>query len=256
MFNPLTFFKNKYYRNKEMVSYWKTKDFVEAKLTTKNGHYEMHMDGENYPFIGFPRGVLLFGALSPLKHNIKNKIFNDIWAKLEGGVPKEEIISDLRNRIFKEIFEIGEKTRYDRLPIEKCAPCVQEIWRAMEAIEHGSPVVRNLKEIICFILQEDDAYRYRLQWIVKFFPRWFTPTLKHFDLGLKMLEQAEIIGDMKERQRLFRRVMMFILEDEGMRKRFDMFLKEVDWSKVKMTNGDKYFFRAKYFKVDYPEYQY
>lgn len=240
-----------------MVSYWKTKDFVEAKLTTsKEGYYIMQMDGEKYPFAGFPRGALLYGALSPLKHSIKNKIFNHVWSKLEENVPQEEIIKELRTKIFGEIFEIGQKTLYDRLPVGKCAPAVQEIWRAMEAIENGSMVVRNFKEIVCFILQEDDAYRYRFQWIVKFFPRWFTPTIQHFDYALKMLEIAEVVGDMKERQRLLRRVLMFLLKDEGMRKRFDMFLKEVKWSKVKMTKADKYFFRAKYFKVDFPEYKY
>ena len=37
---------------------------------------------------------------------------------------------------------------------------------------------------------------------------------------------------------------------------FSRFLKEVNWSKVRLSRADKYFFRAKYFKVDYPEYQY
>lgn len=255
--NIIKFFTNKYYRNAEMVSYWKTKDSVEAKvMISKEGHYQMQMQGEKYPFPGFPRGVLLFGQLSPLKHQIKNQIFNDTWAKLEQGISKEEIIKDLRERVFPNIFEIGEKTRYDMLPPEKLCPSVKELWRAMTVIEGGSKMVKNFKEIICFILQEDDAYRMRVQWIVKFFPSWFKPTIKHFEYALQMLEIAEIVGDMKERQRLFRRVMMFILKDESIRKKFEAFLKEVDWSKVKLTKADKYFLRAKYFKCDWPEYEY
>lgn len=250
MFNPIKYFTDRHYRNAEMVSYWKTKDSVEAKVVlSKQGHYEMHMDGEKYPFPGFPRGNLLFGKLSPLKHVIKNRIFNDSWVKLEQG---EKI--DLKDA-FREIETLYEGIRYDILPIEKCAPAIREIYRALTVASQGSKTAKMFTEIICFILQEDDAYRFRFQWIVSFFP-YFRPTIKHFELGLTMLEYAEVIGDMKERQRLFKRIIMEVLKDDNVRKRFDIFLKEVNWSKVKLTKADRYFFRAKYFKVDYPNYQY
>lgn len=240
-----------------MVKYWMTQESVEAKVyQSKEGHLEMQMQGEKYPFPGYPRGSLLYGQLSPLKHNIKNKIFNHIWAELDKNTPLVQIISELKQQILPEIFELGQKTKYDRVPYEKLVPPVKEIYRAMTKIENGSEKIKNLKEILCFILQEDDAYRMRLQYIVKFFPKWWKPSIKHFDFGLSMLEHAEIIGDMKERQRLLRRVLGAILKDESIRTKFDALLKEIDWEKLKLTKADKYFFRAKYFKVDYPEYKY
>jgi hypothetical protein len=58
---------------------------------------------------------------------------------------------------------------------------------------------------------------------------------------------------MKERERLFKRIFLFMVKDSEM---FSKFLRETDWKKIRLTPADKYFFRAKYFKVDYPGYEY
>lgn len=256
--NIIKYIKNRKYKNAEMVKYWITNDSVQAKvITAPEGHYVMKMEGEKYLFPSYPRGVLLFGPLSPLKHQIKNKIFNDTWAELEKGGNKEWIKHQKTN-ILDELYALYEKGKYDALPYERLCPAVKEIWRAMTVVEKktGSDKVRKLKEILCFILNEDDAYRFRVQWLVKFFPRWYKPTIKHLDYALKMIKEGEVIGDMKERQVLLRRVLMFFLQDENIRKDCELLLKEINWKKVKLTKADKYFFRAKYFKVDYPEYDY
>lgn len=242
--------KNNYYRNlqkREMVSYWKTKDAVEAKLTVApEGHMVMHMEGEKYPFPGHPRGVLLFGNLSPLKHQIKNKIFNELWRLLEANTPDAEINSYLQGA-WREIYALVNETKYDLVPYEMLVPPVKELWRAMTKVG----VNESLKTIVCFIFQEDDAYRMRFQWLVKFFPLLGKPTMKHFVKALEMIEHAEEVDDMKERQRLIRRGFLYMKNEK-----FDALLKEIDWKKIRLTKADKYFFRAKWFRVDYPEYQY
>ena len=70
------------------------------------------------------------------------------------------------------------------------------------------------------------------------------------------MEHAEVVGDMKERIALLRRILTVLLKDEVIGALFDTFVKEVDWKKVKLSKIDKYYFRAKYFKVDYPVYDY
>lgn len=241
--------KDKIYRNKEMVSYWKRADSVEAKVyKTKGGHYEMQMKGEKYPFMGYPRGTLLFGKLSPLKHQIKNKIFNAAWAMLEKNKPESEIKSYLESA-WQEIFTLAEETKYDMVPFEQLMPPVKELHRAMTTVGVDS----RLRDVICFIFQEDDAYRMRCQWICKFFPWFGKPSVEDFTYGLSMLEHGEAVGDMKERERLFKRIFLFMTKDSD---KFKDFLNETDWKKVALTKADKYFFRAKYFKVDYPEYRY
>lgn len=232
-----------------MVSYWKHSDSVEGKVVqTKEGHYEMQMKGEKHPFLGVPRGTLLYGKLSPLKHQIKNKIFNKAWELLENGTSDEKIRAYLKEA-WEEIFLLTEETKYDMLPYEKLIPPVKEIYRAMTKIGCDE----RLRDTICFIFQEDDAYRNRFQWMTKFFPWYRQPNLEDFAHGLAMLEEGEVIGDMKERERLFKRIFLFMVRDS---ETFKAFLKEVEWKKIGLTQADKYFLRAKYFKCDWPEYQY
>lgn len=235
-----------------MVKYWKTLDAVKAKVTTApEGHYIMWMQGEKYPFPGFPRGVVLFNALSKLKHEIKNQLFNATWKDLDEGTASKEKVLDALHKIC----DLSNSNRASMLPPEKMCPSVKEIWRAWSVVEkkYPSETMRSLKEALCFVLQEDDGYRFRVQWLAKFL-RWFP--LKDFIYALRMLEHGEMIGDMKERIRLLRRVLVYIYTRKGIRERFEMFMKEVNWKKVKLTKADKYFFRAKYFKCDYPLYEY
>ena len=243
-----------------MVSWWKNKESVQAKVTkAPEGHYVMQMEGEPYPFPGFPRGYLLYGELSKLKHNIKNKIFNDAHAMLEAGKSREDVIQSIKGPILDEIVAMGHELRYEFVPETQLNPPVKEIYRAWtEAEKFIRPDKRAkmamLKEVLCLILQEDDAYRFRVQWLTNYFPK------KHykiaFNIALKMMEHAEVVDDMKERIRLLRRILNLVLEDEVIGTLFDAFVKEVNWKKVQLTKIDKYFFRAKYFKVDYSRYDY
>lgn len=255
-----------------MVRYWKHGEGVKAKVTTdKTGAYVMMMEGEKYPFPGFPRGVMLFGGLSKLKHEIKNQIFNESWEILEKGEdPIPHIKRLLREGIkVKDLSPIGrtyeggedvyEVCKYDMLPFVKMSPAVKEIWRAFEKVEHHDPAIKKLKEILCFILNEDDGYRFRVQWLFQFFPliKLFSRDYaKYFKKGLELMEHAEVIGDMRERIGLLRRILLKCLEDPKIRSLFNEFMKNLDWKKVRLSKADKYFFRGKYFRVDYPIIKY
>jgi len=239
----------------EMVRYWKTQSGVQAKVTEKDGVTIMIMEGEIYPFPGFPRGYLLYGKLSMLKHEIKNRIFNDSWAKLEQKISEKEIISEIKQTVTK-IDILFEENKYDIIPLGKMVPAMQEIYRAWTAV---SPRTEKLRDLILFILQEDDSYRFLNQWIVGYMPTWifrFINPIWSFEKALIWLENAEIIGDMKERIRLFRRIIMLILKDEQIKKEFVKLFREINWKKVKLTKADKYFFRGKYFKVDLDKFEY
>ena len=232
-----------------MVSYWKTSDAVEAKVTrTKDGHYVMYMKGEKEPFPGYPRGTLLYGKLSPLKHWIKNKVFNDVWAMLEEGKTTEEISLYLRKEAFPYVFNLADQCKYDMVPPEVMVPPVKELHRAMTVAGIGK-----WKDIATFIFEEDDEYRMRFQWIAKFIKK---PTIEQFLAAVAKLEHGELVSDMKERIRLIHRVLSEIVKDPEFRAAFERVIKEIDWKKVRLSDADKYFFRAKYFKVDWPEYQY
>lgn len=241
-----------------MVQYWKTKDAVSAKVTTnKDGALVMMLEGEKEVFPGFPRGHSLFGTLSKLKHEIKNQIFNESWAKLEAGVSHETVIRDIKGKVVGGLQEYLELVRYDMIPPEKMVKPVREIWRALSVLERDEPRLRWLKEVLTFIMQEDDAYRFRVQWLISIFrPRWYKNPVKDLQIALEELEVGEVIGDMKERIRLLRRIVMLILEDKQVLDLFYKFCTEVDWDKVKLSRADKYHFRGKYFKCDLMYFEY
>lgn len=233
----------------EMVQHWKHGDAVQAKVMEVDGRSVMKMDGEKYIFPGFPRGWLLFGKLSKLKHEIKNQIFNESWAMLEEGKTEAEVMTHIRS-VLPNIYAIAEEMYYDRLPISKTSIPVIEIDRAWSKIAPNSQI----KDVITFILQEDDSYRWRFQWMVDYFG--FGKPHTKFKRGLEWLEHGEVIGDMKERVRLVRRILLIIINDPENKVFFDRFFKEIDWKKIKLTKAEKYFFRAKYFKVDLDKFDY
>lgn len=232
-----------------MVRYWKTKVAVSAKLTQENGQQVMYMEGEDEPFVGYPRGHILYGRLSKLKHEIKNQLFNESWALLDEQKP---IAGHIESRL-TNIFALLDSMRYDLVPPSKLAPPIAEIHRAWTKAVPGETSYK-LRDVVCFILQEDDAYRNRVQWLAGWI-RWGNP-LKVFDKALWWMEHGEVISDMKERQRLLRRVLMALLQDPRWRAAFTAFYKECDWKKVRLTKADKYHFRAKYFKVDLDKFEY
>ncbi len=251
-----------------MVQYWKFKESVMAKVTTnKDGALVMKMEGEKEIFPGFPRGHLLFGSLSKLKHEVKNQIFNESWRKLEEKLAKPAIIQDIKQAIHA-INEFVEHDRYEMVPPEKMVMPVREIWRAFSVLEAKSKgtqreKIRILKEAITYVMQEDDGYRFRLQWIVQIFnpSSWwfkllFGNPVRDMEIALCELEQAEIVGDMKAKIRLLRRVVMLILEDPSIKSLFEELCKEMDWNKLKLDRADKFHFRGKYFKVDFDRFEY
>ncbi|MBI5573491.1 MAG: hypothetical protein HY919_02925 [Elusimicrobia bacterium] len=240
----------------EMVQYWRKGESVAAKvIKAPDGSFIMKMCGEKYPFPTFPRGHLLYGNLSRLKHEIKNQIFNESWAEKENP----EAVKNIKYKLFYEIPKYFEPLKFDIIPFKNLTPSVREIYRAWTKVAPEKTFI--LRDYLCFILQEDDSYRMRIQWLAGFFNpngiilRWFDP-INLFEKALKMLEHAEIIGDMKERILLLRTILLLCLKDKDIKDLFVKFVREVNWKKVRLTKGDKYFFRGKYFKVDYPYLDY
>lgn len=266
-------FFNKLYKFRlpEMVQYWKTTDIARAKLVTlKDNSYAMVIEGEKYPLYGFPRGPVLFGPLARLKFLSKNLIFNQVWGMLEEGKSNKEIMSYVKSAAIPVLLAEVEKSRYDMFPPEKLCPAVKELWRALSEIETSAPEqFKLLKEGITFFFQEDDAYRFRVQWAAKYLNphAWWRKIYRFFsgqpysfrkemELVLNFLENAEVTPDMKARIKLIKRVLFCFMEDEDFGKLIERFIWEVDWKKLKLSKGDIYFFRGKYFKVDYEKFDY
>ena len=256
-----------------MVQYWKRNHgMVAAKvMKSKDGALVMKMEGEKEIFPGFPRGHLLFGTLSKLKHEIKVQIFNETWEKLENGKTYVEIARDIKDKLVNglritdgktiPVGKVGEPIMdhclLDMVPPEKMVPAVREIWRALTVLEEKEPKLRWFKLAFTYILQEDDAYRFRFQWFSQILTSWlFKKPVERLRIALGELENAEIVGDMKAKQRLLKRVIEALMYDQKVRGLFIDFFKEVDWKKVRLTKADLFHFRGKWFKVDWDFFVY
>src|SRR3990167_1211777 len=142
------FFNNLYkIKPPESVKYYKTKEAARARLmNAPDGSLQMEIQGEKYPFKGFPRGHILTGPLATLKKEIKDMVFN---------------------QIFGEIEKMYDGMKLNALPIEKCCPAVREMDRVFEKLTHMEVSddmkgrINLIRKVIIFFLQEDDAYRYR-----------------------------------------------------------------------------------------------
>src|SRR3990167_7004606 len=213
----------------------------------------MKILGEDEDFPGFPRGYLLFGKLSKLKHEIKNQIFNYAWDKLEKG---ENPVHEIKTEVLGRILALAEDTKYDQVPYERMFLPVKEIYRAWTKVVPGERSLK-LRDILTFVLQEDDSYRFRFQWMATYFNpnKWWMrllgkDPLEQFEKALGMVERAEVIGDMRDKIKLLKRVLLAGLRDKDIKEKFLKFCREVDWNKIKLSKADKYHFRGKYFRVD------
>lgn len=251
-----------------MVQYWKKDHGIVAAKVFKNkdGAFVMKMEGEKEVFPGFPRGHLLFGTLSKLKHEIKNQIFNESWDKLEKGAKFAEIAQDVKKKIVEglritdgitiPVGSLGDKIMdhclYDMVPPEKMIPTAREVWRVLSLMEKKEPKLRWFKLALTYILQEDDAYRFRFQWLAGVMTSFlFKNPVERLKVGLDELINAEIVGDMKLKQQLLRRVLLVLMHDPKIKRLFTQFYNEMDWKKIKLTKADLFHFRGKWFKVDW-----
>lgn len=273
----IRWFFNRLYRLRppELVQYWKKGDVARAKLTVlKDGSYAMVIEGEKYPLYGFPRGPVLFGALARLKFLAKNLVFNETWKLLEEGKTNEEVMAYIKNVALPEVLKEVSKNKYDFFPPERMCPAVRELWRALSSIgKRMTPEAREqfdaLKQGITFFLQEDDAYKLRVQFLAKFInPRsWYRKIYrlitrreysfkKEVETLLGFLGEAEITPDMKGRAKLIKRVLLAFLEDEEFGELIEAVVWEVDWKKMRLSRSDLYYLRGKFFKTDYAVFDY
>ena len=102
---------------------------------------ELHIKGEKYPMRAFPRNHLLHGPMAPLKRYVKNFIIEQVVKCLPYKIPDEQLAEPVREiaRVFDLVIQAEDEPEMKRL-------------------------MGQFKDAITMVLQEDDAWRYRMQW--------------------------------------------------------------------------------------------
>lgn len=113
---------------------------AEMRINEK-GEREMHIEGEKYPLRGFPQESILTGKVEKMKIMVKDLLFLISEARKE-TIPDEELTEPVREiaRIFNILIEAENAMR------------MKDRWRMA-------------KRFVCHFLEQDDAYRFRVQWL-------------------------------------------------------------------------------------------
>ena len=118
----------------------KGKELAMPKFNEKTQSMELHIKGERYPLRGYPRHHILHGPLAPLKGYMKNFIVTALVKCIPHKIPDENLVEPVRElaRVFDLVIKAEDEPEMKKL-------------------------IGQFKDAICSILQEDDAWRFRLQ---------------------------------------------------------------------------------------------
>ncbi len=116
------------------------KELSQPVFNSETQSMEMHIRDEKYPMRAFPRHHFLNGPLAPLKRYIKNLVIEQLVKCLPYKIPDENLAEPVRElaRVFDLMVKLEDEPEMKRL-------------------------MGQFKDAITMILQEDDAWRYRIQ---------------------------------------------------------------------------------------------
>ena len=192
----------------------------------------------------------MFNIVPAIKEDELSPFLKDIW-RVFRMMKHAEITEDMRSEVWnlclaytyfmhkgkdvlsgKELMNtlkpLWSEVKYDMIPIEQCCSFVKEIWNALteleklETDEDIKDFERTLKKFFCFFMQEDDAWRFRWQWVFERFNRKIYSKYDLADLANKNNYQV----------------------------RFQFVLSQMNYNKCKLSKIDKYHFRGKWFRPE------
>jgi len=132
-------------KQKESVQYGEQGGQQLARqVRAKDGSLELDIKGEKYRLRGVPRSHVLHGPMGPLKKYIKVFITESLIKCLPHLLPDDQLCEPVREfaRVFDLVIEAEDELEMKRQ-------------------------IGQMKKGVCGLMQEDDAWRMRVQWAVE-----------------------------------------------------------------------------------------
>lgn len=133
---------NIFKKKKEAVKYGEEggKQLAKPVFNKETNSMELQIKDEKYPLRGFPRHHLLHGPLAPLKRYMKNFVIEALVKCIPFKRPDDTLVEPVRElaRVF-------------------------DLMIAAEDEPEQKDLVNKMKDAVCMILEEDDAWRMRMQ---------------------------------------------------------------------------------------------
>ena len=211
-----------------------------------------YMTGNEYPYRGFPFHEfvdkidfikkLSRGVLSGLFHEVKR--VNRLWL-----ITLLPAIWFFKPLVYSAIYSFHRLIVRSRIKPDKYSEPIRELHAAFsydDYLEDGKTrqLSQWLKDILCMILEFDNAYRFRFQDVIEELDKENLKKnpLNELDKFLTSMQSRELGQDIKDTWYLLRLFCKFYLRfDRRMRNIITDTLYRLDLTKLKLSDDDKYF---------------
>lgn len=218
----------------------------------KEGGVLTHMSNHEYPYKGFPYFEFVEkidlikkisrGTLSGLYHSIKGR--NKLRLLLM--LPLVFIAKDLIETSVRTFYRLIERFRIKRI---RYCDAIRELYRVFDN-PRANEDLRTLdlrlmlKDIVCTVLEFDNAYRYRFQDVIQELDKKAIKanTVKELLRLLDIMSDRENSQEVRDTWRLVKMGVRFYLRfDRKMLRMIGDILSDLDLSKTQLSIEDKHF---------------
>lgn len=211
-----------------------------------------YMQGHPYPYRGFP--YFEFVDKIDLIKKITRAMFSGLYHELKRKNKLSFLSLIPALWIFRSFVRTGIYVFYRiierfRMKSSRYSQAIRELHRAfsLEApneIEDQRELRIRIRDLVCMILENDNAYRFRFQDIAEHLDKDKIKTnpIHELDSLLKLMSEREITQDIKDTWKLLRLfISLYLRFDKRLRNIIINGLSEINIEKVKLTPEDKHF---------------
>uniref|UniRef100_A0A7V3JAA4 Uncharacterized protein n=1 Tax=candidate division CPR3 bacterium TaxID=2268181 RepID=A0A7V3JAA4_UNCC3 len=214
-----------------------------------------YMEGQEYPYRGFPyfEFVETMDKIKKIVKGMVSGIYHNIY---KGNKAKLLTFLSIAWAI-KRIFYAGVYTFYrliERFKIKPIRYCqaIRELYRAF-SIERKDekPKIKELRimlrELMCMILEFDNAYRFRFQDLMEEFNKenFKKSPIKELNRLIDIAISREKTQELKDMWTLMKMGLLYLKIDKKLEKMLVDVFSQIDLEKVKLTIEDKSYCRPR-----------
>jgi len=229
-----------------------SKQSISNVIFPPEGGVMTHFDGLEHPAKGFCYGETV-ETVDEVKKTVMSFLTGFYDGLRESKIKMVLFVLLFRKQFIKIFITLIEKLDYRmrrvRQKPEMYCICAREVYRAFNLMMIWYPdwksIVECIRNIICMVLEYDDAYRYPFQDVV---PELDKDACRKDVIGeIKRLLDIEVKWDHRSSALKFKRIekLIFLLKfNKKLKEAVKRFLLELDLDKIKMDEDDR--FHAKF----------
>lgn len=217
-----------------------------VELPDEGGVYT-YMEGYEYPYKGFPFHEFV-DKIDSLK-KISRGILSSLFHSLKKRNKLQIVLLALSPWLFNDML-VAAIYAFHRVIIRfkikelRYSIAVREVYRVIG----GSDLKEHIRDILCMVLENDNAYRFRFQDVVPEIDKdaLAKNTSKELLRILDLMQEREKKQDVKDTWTLLKTFLpMYLFVNPRVRKEIISIVSAMDMEKIKLDPGDQFFCRPR-----------